>query len=168
MDLIFSNNAFSSIEGNNRDLTIADNFQAGAYYNNAEGDWKSRTIRNAISSGDFNSAARLRNATRLQSRYLTNAFPIGPNPPVPPFSIIFLFPGMGDSTFRARGSGNTYTDQNLGAVTIDQIFIFDDPTLDFFGDPTVVDSEFEAQGVLPVIPNATGSFGELPWGWGDF
>lgn len=165
MDLIFSNNRFSSIEANNLDRTIVDNNQPGAYYNNGEGNFKSRTIRNDASTGPFNSAGRLRNAQRLASRYLTN-IPLDPFPPVPPFSINFLYPGMGDSTFRVRGTGNAYTDQNLGALNIGDMFILDSPG--FSGDPTVVDAEFEANGVFPVIPNATGSSGELPWGWGQF
>ena len=85
---------------------------------------------------------------------------------MPPFSINFLYPGMGDSTFRVRGTGNAYTDQGLGAVLISDIFILDEPELS--GDPTSVDAQFEANGVFPVIPNATGGGGELPWGWGEF
>ncbi len=166
LDLVFSNNAFSSLEANNQDLTIVDNLQPGAYYNNAEGDFKSRTVRNDTSTGPFGSAARLRNAQRLPSRYLTNT-PLQPFPPVPPFSINFLYPGMGDSTFRVRGTGNTYTDQGLGAVNVADVFILDDPGLS--GDPTIVDAEFEANGVFPFLPtNATGTRGELPWGWGEF
>lgn len=161
LDLIFSNNRFSSMEGNNQERTIVDNQQAGAYYNNAEGDFKSRTVRNDASSGPFSGASRIRNAQRQASRYLTN-FPLAPNPPVPPFSINFLYSGMGDSTFRVRGAGNAYTDQNLGAVNISDIFILDDPGL--VGDPTTVDAVFEANGVFPI----TGDNGGLPWGWGEF
>jgi len=70
---------------------------------------------------------------------------------------------MGDSTFRVRGTGNAYTDQNLGPIGIDGIFILDDPG--FVGDPTLVDDLSEANGVLP-----TGGFGidNMPWGWGQF
>lgn len=168
LDLIFANNRFGSIEANNARAIIVDVNQPGAYYNNAEGDWKSRTIRNDATTGPFNSGTRLRNAQRLASRYLTHAFPLDPIPPVPPASIIILYPGMGDSTFRVRGTGNAYTDQGLGAVNLSDIFILDDPAADGLGDPTIVDSEFEANGVFPLIPNATGSFGELPWGWGEF
>ena len=54
----------------------------------------------------------------------------------------------------------------IDSQLVTDIFIFDDPTL--FGDPAVVDNQFEANGVFPVIPNATGSSGELPWGWFGF
>jgi hypothetical protein len=73
---------------------------------------------------------------------------------------------MADSTFRVRGFGNAYTDQGLGPVNISDIFILDDPAI--VGDLNQVDATYEANGVLPVIPNATGTFGELPWGWGEF
>ncbi len=162
MDLIYSNNIFSSMEANNLDRTIGDGVEPGAYYNNATGNFQSRTIRNDASTGPFGSASRKRNAQRLASRYLTGDFPLDPFPAVPPFSINFLYPGMGDSTFRVRGSGNTYTDQGLGAVLISDVFILDDPTLS--GDPSIVDATFEANGVFMT----TGLFGELPWGWGEF
>lgn len=166
LDLIFSNNRFGSIEGNNAHAIIVDTQEPGAYYNNAEADWKSRTFRNDITSGAFASGARIRNAQRLASRYITSLFPLGPNPPAPPGSAIILYPGMGDSTFRVRGTGNAYTDQGLGPVDVTDIFIHDDPTADPFGDPTVVDSEFEANGVFPFV--FVGSNGQLPWGWGAF
>jgi hypothetical protein len=54
----------------------------------------------------------------------------------------------------------------LGPVNISDIFILDDPAI--VGDLNQVDATYEANGVLPVIPNATGTFGELPWGWGEF
>lgn len=162
LDLVFSNNAFSSMEANNLDRTIVDNNQPGAYYNNAEPEFKSRTVRADASTGPFGGGGRIRNAQRLPSRYIAN-IPLQPFPPVPLSSIRFLYPGMGDSTFRVRGLGNTYTDQMLGAVDVTDVFIFDDPTLS--GDPTLVDAQFEANGVYPI---STGAGGELPWGWYGF
>ncbi len=162
LDLIFSNNAFGSVEANNRDLTIVDNNQPGAYYdtNTVQGaiefadDFKSRVV---TVGGPFGSPARPRNAQRLASRYITGIAPLPPFPPIPASSLPFLYPGMGNSTFRVRGSGNTYTDQGLGALTVREMFIFDSPELG--GDPTLVDDEFEANGVF-------GAGEVLPWGWG--
>lgn len=160
MDLIFSNNRFSSIEGNNADRTIVDGAQPGAYYSNAEGVFKSRVVG---VGGPFGSGVRVRNAQRLASRWLTGPTPLAPFPPTPPTSLPYLYSGMGDSTFRVRGTGNAYTDQSLGPIGIDGIFILDDPTL--FGDPTLVDFVSEARGVAP-----TGGLGidNMPWGWGQF
>jgi hypothetical protein len=105
---------------------------------------------------------RQRNATRFASRWITGPFPLAPLPPVTPIENgSFKYPGMGNSTFRVRGMGNVYRDQNLGAVTLPQIFIFDDPAAT--GDPDLIDDFFEANGVFP--GNAPGRFGELPWGW---
>ncbi|MFG0331740.1 MAG: hypothetical protein ACF8TS_00135, partial [Maioricimonas sp. JB049] len=156
---------FSSIEANNRDRSIVTGNEPGAFYNNAEGAFKSRTFDPMDpSSGPFNSATRRRNAQRLASRYLTNpGGELRPFPPVPPSSISFLYPGMGDSTFRVRGQGNEYTDRGLGPVLISEIFILDDPTL--VGDPTRVDATFEANGVF-FTPGTV--FGELPFGWGTY
>jgi hypothetical protein len=70
MDLIFSNNSFNAIEANNLDTTITDNFQVGAYYNDADGVFKSRLFAaNDVSAGPFTNAARLRNAQRLGARF---------------------------------------------------------------------------------------------------
>lgn len=159
MDLIFSNNAFGSIEGNSSDNTIVNNQEPGAYYDNPEGVFKSRL---GGFGGPFGDPGRVRNAQRLASRYLTGPQPLAPFPPVPAASLPYLYSGMGDSTFRVRGTGNAYTDQGLGPIGIGGIFILDDPTL--VGDPTLVDAVFEARGVFP----SNGSFGGLPWGWGQF
>lgn len=161
LDLIFSNNRFTSIEGNNRDNTIVDNIEPGAYYNNTEGVFKSRVT---TIGGPYASGVRMRNAQRQASRYLTGISPLVPFPPLPPASLPYLYSGMGDSTFRVRGLGNQYTDQGLGPIGVDGIFIFDSP--DLSGDPTLVDSEFEANGVFPAPLG--GGVGELPWGWGQY
>ncbi|MCA9076533.1 MAG: hypothetical protein KDA93_16030 [Planctomycetaceae bacterium] len=193
LDLIFSNNRFNSIEANNIEATIGTspgnngNPDAGAYYDNAEGTFKSRLF-NAMDpgSGPFAFDNRQRNATRFASRYITG----DGLEPFPPFTVanengIFKYPGMGNSTFRViggqeidvnndgildpaedlNGNGvrdvNMYTDQGLGGVTLPQIFIFDQPFLT--GDPDLIDSLFEAFGVFPSVGNA--SIFELPWGW---
>ena len=69
------------------------------------------------------------------------------------------YPGMGNSALRVRGTGNVFTDGHLlGPVTLDQIFIFDDPALG--GDPDLIDTFGEANGVF-----ANNYTGEEPWGW---
>lgn len=169
-DLILSNNFFNSIEPNNNDQTIgtspgnAGEADAGAYYNNDEPEFKSREIdTDNPGGGPFTLTARLRNATRFASRYITN----GGLPPFPGETPanengIFKYPGLGNSTFRVRGMGNAYTDQGLGAVGLDQIFIFDEPEL--VGDPDLIDAAFEANGVFPSAGDLNLS---LPWGWDD-
>lgn len=166
MDLIFSNNNFSSIEANNADTTIVTGGEPGAFYDGADPNFKNRNIMDNTSTGPFpdNAVDRRRNAQRLASRYLTNpGGELNPFPAVPASSGNFLYPGMGDSTFRVRGTGNEYTDRGLGPVLISDIFILDDPTL--VGDPTVVDATFEADGVFFTPGNV---FGELPFGWGTY
>lgn len=156
MDLVFSNNQFNSIEGNNLDISIVDDTQVGAYYNNADGVFKSRLVADNISTGPFGDAARLRNAQRLAAR-----LNLSPNnvPPLNQQAADFLYAGVGESTFRVTGGPNFYTDQNLGQVNINQIFILDNP---------VYNDVFDANGVYPISPNATGGGGELPWGWGRY
>lgn len=169
MDLIFQGNTFNSLEANNSDSTITPDGEVGAYYNNGEGTFKSRTFApNNASAGPFRQnggATRRRNAQRLASRYTTNpGGELAPWPSVPGGADqFFLYAGMGDSTFRVRGTSNTFTDPNLGTVNIGSIFILDNPAI--VGDPTIVDATFEANGVFftPLT-----QFGELPFGWGQF
>lgn len=163
LDLIFTNNTFHSIEANNQDSTVGTFGQPGAYYDNAEGVFKSRLFDGmATAPGPFSDEARGRNAQRLASRYLTGDILL-PDPLISPDNGLFLYPGMGNSTFRVRGSGNAFRSSSLGAVALSDIFIFDDPTL--VGDPLLVDSIFEANGVLFGAPPPSTS--GLPWGWGD-
>ncbi|MCA9081314.1 MAG: hypothetical protein KDA58_12195, partial [Planctomycetaceae bacterium] len=154
LDLIFTDNTFGSIAANNIDRPITPDNEVGAFYNNGEGNFKSRTANTF-----FNNAARRRNATRLASNYSTNV-PID----TAALNPAFLFPGMGDSTFRVIGGLNQFVDPALGVVTLDQIFTLDDPAGDPLGNLTIVDEQFEAMGV----PFSGGNQfrGELPFGWG--
>ncbi|MCA9043518.1 MAG: hypothetical protein KDA69_04310 [Planctomycetaceae bacterium] len=164
LDLIFTDNTFSSIEANNGYLNIVTGNQAGAFYNNADATFKSRVVGMNPEDGPFAAGgARRRNATRLASRYSTNPPGLLPFIPNTPDAETFLYPGMGDSTFRVIGGTNTFLDPGIGTLTIDQIFIYDDPT--FVGDPNLVDATFEANGVFFTGGN---QFGELPFGWGFF
>lgn len=83
LDLTFTNNNFDSADLNN----------IGAFYNNADGLGKSRTI-GSTDSGPFVSDTRERNAQRLAARFgLPPATPGGA-------SNSFLYSGLGQSTFR--------------------------------------------------------------------
>lgn len=161
LDLIFDSNTFNSVEMNNRDITIVTGGEPGAFYDNADGVFKSRTFNNNNPplGGPFSQAGRRRNAQRLAFRYPNQ----NPQPGATPDNFGFLYPGLGDSTFRVRGVSNTFTDPALGTVTIDDIVVFDDPQL--FNDPTRVDEFFEANGVFFTGVNF---IGELPFGWGAF
>ena len=167
LDVIFSLNQFNSIEANNRDVTIGTspgNAGApgeGAFYNNAEAAFKSRlnNIMGGAGPGPYASATRLRNAHRFASRWLSGPFVLPPLVPPSADFFAFAFPGEGNSTFRVVGQGNFFTDGALtGAITLDQIFIFDRPFL--AGDPELVDAFGEALGVF-----ALNYVGEQPWGW---
>ncbi len=140
LDLTFSDNSFDSVAVNN----------VGAFYDTNEATFKSRANNaNAPNQGPFpaGSSDRRRNAQRLASRYSTNPPGLAPNTDGIPDS--YLYPGMGDSTFRVRGNQTG-------------LFLLDNPAL--VGDPNVVDAVFEANGVL-----RPGSIaGELPYGWGLF
>jgi hypothetical protein len=162
LDLIFTDNTFGSIVANNTILNIVPGGEPGAFYNDANGAFKSRTQGTNPEDGPFSSATRRRNATRLASRYNTNV-PLAPNPSIPGGSAGFLYPGMGDSTFRVIGGTNTFLDPLVGTVALNQIFLFDNPGI--VGNPLLVDAQFEANGVGFTGANL---FGELPFGWGTF
>jgi len=68
---------------------------------------------------------------------------------------------MGDSTFRVTGGTNT--EIGVGTFALNQWFLFDDPTASFFGDNTIVDAVFEANGV-----GGNGTVNLMPYGWGTF
>jgi hypothetical protein len=170
LDLIFSFNQFDSVQPNNNERGVGTSpgnlgaEDAGAYYggdpNFNEDEFKSRIAnQGGDPPGPFSSGTRQRNATRFASRYLTGS--VLP-PLISPDQGIFKYPGMGNSTLRVRGTGNFYRDQSLGSVTLEQIFIFDEPEL--AGDPDLVDFLGEANGVFHQ-PGA--GFGALPWGWDD-
>ncbi len=118
-----------------------------AFYNNAEGVFKSRlnTIAAPNIPGPFNSATRARNATRQAARLP------GYDAPASAFGAAYLYPGMGASTWR---------------VSVDSQNVFARDTSPFTnnGDP-----------ILGTFGNANGDFlggignnGELPFGYGTF
>ncbi|HUG91511.1 MAG TPA: hypothetical protein VML55_11785, partial [Planctomycetaceae bacterium] len=130
LDLTFMGNTFDSTDMNN----------LGAFYNNAEAVFKSRDDQQT-DPGPFTSGTRRRNAQRLGDRDDV----AGLLPPATPggLSDTFLYPGMGESTFRVSGTSDLAP------------FILDDqPYLNFT----------DANGVLLVNP----IFGELPYGWSIF
>ncbi len=171
LDLIFTGNLFNSIEANNEDATVGTFGEPGAFYANAEAVFKSRLIMDNLAPGPFTDATRGRNAQRLASRWITGPSPLSPNPASPPDFGAFLYPGMGNSTFRVRGGDNGFTDQGLtvadgvSPVAISDIFILDRPGT--AGDPDLVDGFGEARGVLFILGPVGGGFGNQPWGWGN-
>ena len=143
LDLYFRNNTFNSQDVNNGQGVASANTQRVAYYNNADGQFKSRlgapTIVAPNVPGPFNSATRRRNAQRQAAR-----IPNFDAPLISPDGGTFLYPGMGASTFRVS------LDSNLG------IFLLDNAP---YNDTT------DANGfTLPF----NGSNGELGYGWGTF
>jgi trimeric autotransporter adhesin len=150
LDLVFNNNT-----GDELDAT-----RVGASYSNDEPIFKSRTQSQdnatdggpADDNGPFGSGTRLRNAQRLADRDVN----IG-GTQLPPLLTIgasdsFLYPGMGQSTFRVdlSGGGNVF-----GSVTTP--FLLDgNPYVDFT----------DANGVPLTAPNG-GPLGIdlMPWGW---
>ncbi|MBS0204565.1 MAG: right-handed parallel beta-helix repeat-containing protein [Planctomycetes bacterium] len=141
LDLYFRNNTFDSQNVNNTgNLTgvQSGNTSYVAYYNNADGVFKSRLNNIAAPNipGPFNSASRRRNAQRQAARYNL--------PPVSPFGATYLYPGMGDSTFRVS------SDSDLS------IFLLD------FNSPMT--NTFDANGTY--LPNPTAD--DMPFGWGTF
>jgi hypothetical protein len=91
--------------GNTGDEALVTN--QGAFYNNAEATFKSRTA--GPPAGPFTSATRRRNAQRLASRAAPYDAPIG----APDFGD-FLYPGVGGSTFRRTAASST-----AGFTTVD-------------------------------------------------
>lgn len=146
LDLHFRNNTFDSTDVNNSsgigNATATGTNQQVAYYNDADGVFKSRLNNiangNPVSAGPFNSDTRRRNAQRQAARipFFTN-----------PTSLVgstYLFPGMGDSTFRIS------TDSDQSQFLID----FQVPN----GDTTDQNGFNYGNSIL----------GERPFGWGTF
>lgn len=108
LDLSFHNNVFDSTPTNVGNVP-------GAFYADADGVFKSR-LNTATDPGPFGSATRQRNAERLAARFgLPPATPGGQ-------SNLFLYPGLGQSTFRlldaSSGGLTTLTDvTNAGFIT---------------------------------------------------
>jgi hypothetical protein len=142
LDLHYHNNTVNSADVNNTTRGIGTgNTQFVAFYNNADGVFKSRlnNIAAPNAPGPFNNASRRRNAQRQAARI--------PNFTAPASLIgaSFLYPGIGDSTFRVS------TDSDLAPFRID------------FNVPNVTTAD--QNGFF--IPNPIGN-GERPFGWGTY
>jgi len=194
-DLVFTGNTYESTDFNN----------IGAYYNNAEPNFKSRTGGRTAPdpSGPFatgNGPTRRRNAQRLAYRDETlpsSAFPGGlpendgviqtpgpdgipgnaddvfipfydlppqpnspPNPFYPSIDDLFLYAGMGQSTFRISQTTLNGTNTVLnpdGTTTI--VPAFAPFLLDGFPYDDVTDANGVSHNTGPF------TFGELPYGW---
>lgn len=137
LDMVFRNNIFDSIDMNN----------PGAFYDNAEGTFKSR-LNSATPGGPFNSATRRRNAQRLAYRDALPPF-TGPNTPGSPNE--FEYPGMGPSTFRIDTDEPMVSGTAVGEPG--SIFLVDDvPYIFPFGDSSGV-------FIVPIQPQ------DMPYGW---
>lgn len=149
LDLYFRNNTYDpqgTASGINNFQGVANNAntnQTAAYYNNSDGVFKSRLNNiangNPVSAGPFNSATRRRNAQRQAARIpsFTN--------PTSPVGSTFLYPGVGDSTFRVS------SDSDLTDFLVDFVV------------PNT-QSPFDQNGYY--LPGSI--FGENPYGWGTF
>lgn len=134
LNLVFRGNV-----GNTANVT-----NAGAFYNDGDGTFKSRTIMMAPQpTGPFTSATRRRNAQRVPDRAGLAPFN-GPdfNPLIG--EGIFQYPGTGVSTFRVE------SDFDLSGFQ----------TADGFA----IDGDFSQFNQIPFT--GANLFGELPFGWG--
>jgi hypothetical protein len=146
LDLYFRNNTYDPQgfdSGINNAQGVASGSQSNvAYYNNADAVFKSRTGYNnndPTQSGPFTNASRRRNAQRQASRSITGF--TNPNNVV---GASFLYPGLGESTFRVSS---------------------DSDTTDFLLDTEPVTNQGDWNGFF--LPGA-GTVGEAPFGWGSF
>jgi Inverse autotransporter, beta-domain/Right handed beta helix region len=142
LDLYFRGNTFDSHDVNNGEGVGSQNTQEVAFYNNPEAVFKSRVFDNnaaTIQDGPFDNASRRRNAQRQAARI---PFFDAPNPGND--GNIFLYSGIGDSTFRVS------TDSQVGFFLID----------------TVVPNTNTGQQNGFFLPGAI--IGERPFGWGSF
>lgn len=157
LDLTFLNNTFESANVNNSRGSFNSETGASAFYNNAEDDFKSRTIRNSVDTGPFANGSRERNAQRLAARFTLN--PQVPTPPPPnggADSGDFLYSGIGQSTFRLLGvaaPGNVGIFNPTGNVGtyVNGGFFVDD----FY------QNRFDANGLF----NAGAGADAMPYGW---
>lgn len=161
LDLTFINNVLESVDVNN----------AGAFYNNAEGTFKSRETGADPEDGPFLDADRRRNAQRVAYRDETlpsTRFPLGqpdndggfydldPQPVFPGAN--FLYAGMGESTFRI--SQSTLVGTNTFVNPDGSTSVFSAAGL-FFLDDLPYNDIFDANGVfiIPFQPQ------DMPYGW---
>lgn len=129
LNLVFRGNVGNSIDVTN----------VGAFYNNAEGTFKSR-LNTATPGGPFLSATRIRNAQRIPIRDI-----------LPPAagasgSDTYEYPGSGPSTFRIE------SDFDVSGFQPGNAFILDGQPYTPFG---------SANGIFSSV-----GVGELPFGWG--
>ena len=142
LDLHFRNNTFDSTDVNNSagiaTASATGSNQTVAYYNDADGVFKSRLNNAQGGGGPFNSATRRRNAQRQAARI--------PNftAPLTPIGATYLYPGIGDSTFRVS------SDSDLTEFLID----FQVPN----------GTTFDQNG----FNYFNSILGEQPFGWGTF
>lgn len=133
LNLVFRGNVGNSLNVTN----------VGAFYNDGDGTFKSRTMMMAPQpTGPFTSATRRRNAQRIPARGdVVNQLP----PLDGPDQGLFQYPGMGASTFRIE------SDFDISGFQSGDAFLVD-------GTP------------IPPIFNANGIFrvgvDEMPYGWG--
>lgn len=144
LDLSYHNNVIDSAPtnaGNTADVNAA---VAGAVYVDSDGTFKSR-VNTATPGGPFVDPARARNAERLAGRFLGILPPFAPQ-----LGATFLFPGMGQSTFRLLDASNG------GLTTAADVL-----QGNFFTDIAPYAGPFDANGVFR--PN----FGpdDMPFGW---
>ncbi|MBC8106940.1 MAG: right-handed parallel beta-helix repeat-containing protein, partial [Anaerolineae bacterium] len=159
LDLIFNGNV-----GDELDAT-----RQGAFYNNDEAVFKSRTqsqdtatdapLLGGDDDGPFGSGARPRNAQRLAARDVApGGTQLPPNIPTAANGGAFLFSGMGQSTFRVNLTGGN----SFGLPTPTSDFLLDNnPYVDFNdanGDPLGAPNG----GVAPFFID------NMPWGWSIF
>ncbi|MFV0443556.1 MAG: beta strand repeat-containing protein [Planctomycetaceae bacterium] len=151
LDLTYRNNTYiEAPTGINPPTNVTTQ---GAYYDNAEGVFKSRlnNIQAPNLAGPFANASRRRNAQRQALRVYGDGTIL--NPQVGP-GLNFLYPGMGDSTFRID------TANSDPLLTLLQTGFIIDSTSPLFG-------QFDANGVYYPIGGNTQDF-RSPWGWGTF
>ncbi len=125
-----------------------------AFYDNSDAVFKSRdnSHTGADLDGPFNSPIRARNATRLAAR-----IPFFDDPQ----SIIgiqFLYPGMGDSTWRI--SNDTLSDP----LNVQNGYFIQNGFFGNVDDPSPVNTTDDEHG--NGFLNFVGRNGEQPWGWG--
>lgn len=149
-DLTFTGNSGDEIDAT----------RLGAFYNNDEPIFKSRTDAQSP-PGPFGSGTRERNAQRTPFR----------DPTFPPSSALganFRFPGMGPSTFRVNANVNAANAFTFSSTS--NPFLFDDPTA--AGNPAIYDRYRDAFGltVQGETGPVTGPDGVdlMPYGWTPF
>lgn len=172
LDLIYGNNSFISAELTPRNISPhpgTTDGDTGAFYDNDEGDWKSRTTRNDVTAGPFaqGHGDRRRNAQRLADRIFVSGNDMGPGPGQPEGGNRVMYPGLGDSTFRVRGvldlAGVSSDPAYLAALSAEG-FTVDDYTTNFVDPPgSLIEDMFEQDGT-PFLPGAEGFAN--PFGWG--